>query len=202
MRALRRTLLATLLVSIGTAVCWAEAQVGRPAPDFALTDTDGQARSLAGLKGRYVVLEWSNHECPFTRKHYTSGNMQRLQQRYTGQGVVWLTVVSSAAGKQGHVTAAQANGIRTERGDRSTAMLLDSEGRVGRLYGAKTTPHLFIVNPAGILIYAGAIDDTPSADPADTATAKNYVQQALDEALAGKPVSVQETKPYGCSVKY
>ncbi len=202
MRRILGFLLAAVLVSAEAAVCWAEAQVGKPAPDFTLADTDGQPRTLSGLKGRYVVLEWSNHECPFTKKHYTSGNMQRLQAHYTGKGVIWLTMVSSAPGKQGHVTPTQANTIREVRGDHSTAMLLDPGGRVGRLYGAKTTPHLFVLNPDGLLIYAGAIDDKPTVDPAGTAAATNYVRQALDEAMAGKPVSVSETKPYGCSVKY
>jgi len=176
--------------------------IGEPAPGFALTDSTGTARSLAEFRGRVVVLEWFNHECPFVRKHYDSGNMQRLQAAYTDQGVVWLTIVSSAPGKQGYLSAEQANAVIRERGARQTALLLDPDGTVGRRYGAKTTPHLFIIDPEGRLLYAGAIDDRPSTDPDDIRVATNYVQQALDEALAGQLVSVPETKPYGCSVKY
>lgn len=190
-------------LAIGGGGAWAaEPAVGQPAPDFTLTDTNGQPHSLAEGEGRYVVLEWSNHECPFVKKHYGSGNMQRLQNAYAGKGVTWWTIVSSAPGKQGHVNADQANAIRAQRGDRSFAMLLDPNGAVGRRYGAKTTPHLFIIDPEGVLIYAGAIDNQPSADPADLAGATNYVQLVLDEAMAGKPASVASTKSYGCSVKY
>ena len=179
-----------------------QAAVGQPAPAFSLPDTEGQPRSLADFTGEWVVLEWSNHECPFVRKHYGSGNMQQLQATHTARGVIWLTIVSSAPGKQGYVTAEQANAIRRERGDHQTAMLLDADGAVGQRYGAKTTPHLFIIDPAGVLVYAGAIDDTPSTDPADVATANNYVTRALEEALSGQPVSVAQTPSYGCSVKY
>jgi len=182
--------------------CWAEAAVGQRAPDFTLTDTNEQTHSLSQYQGGFVVLEWSNHECPFVRKHYGSGNMQKLQETYTGKGVVLLTIVSSAPGKQGYVTPEQANAIRRERKDRSTAMLLDPAGTVGRLYGAKTTPHLFIVDPDGMLIYAGGIDDRPTTDAADIAGATNYVQAALDAAMAGQPVKVSSSQPYGCSVKY
>ncbi len=180
----------------------AQAVIGESAPTFSLSDTEGQPRSLEGVKGSVVVLEWSNHECPFVRKHYGSGNMQRLQATYTERGVVWLTMVSSAPGKQGHVTAQEANAIRRQRGDHQTAMLLDSEGTVGQRYGAKTTPHMFVIDPAGTLVYAGAIDDAPSTDPADVVTAQNYVARALEDAMNGNPVSIAETKPYGCSVKY
>ncbi len=179
-----------------------EAVVGQPAPEFSAVDTDGVQRSLGDFRGQFVVLEWSNHECPFVRKHYGSEHMQHLQAAYTARGVAWLTVLSSAPGKQGHVTAEQASAIRQERGDRQTAMLLDPDGTIGRRYGAKTTPHMFVVDPEGILIYAGGIDDTPSADPNDISMATNYVQQALDEAMAGQPVSVATSQPYGCSVKY
>jgi peroxiredoxin len=197
---------AILSVALGVgwdvAACAAEAVVGEPAPDFTLTDTTGQVRSLSELKGTSVVLEWFNNDCPFVRKHYESGNMQWLQAAYTGRGVAWLTIISSAPGKQGHVSPEQANVIITERGSSQTAMLLDPDGHVGRLYGAKTTPHMFIIDPDGTLIYAGAIDDKASTNPADLARATNYVQRALEEALAGAPVSIPETRSYGCSVKY
>lgn len=177
-------------------------EIGSPAPEFILTDTTGIARSLSALKGQYVVLEWFNNECPFVDKQYGSGTMQRLQETYTGRGVAWLTIVSSAPGKQGHLSAEQGNTVMRERGSRQTAMLLDPDGSVGRRYGAKTTPHLFIVNPEGVLIYAGAVDDRPSTDPADLPGAVNYVEQALEAALAGRPVPTTRTQPYGCSVKY
>ena len=180
---------------------WA-AEVGQPAPAFSLTDSTGTARSLADFHGAFVVLEWFNKDCPFVRKHYDSGNMQRLQEAYTAKGVVWLTVVSSAPGKQGYVTPEQANAVIRERGAHQTALLLDPDGAVGRRYGAKTTPHLFIINPEGVLIYAGAIDSIPSTDQADLGGAENYVRQALDEAMTGHPVSIPETPSYGCSVKY
>ena len=178
------------------------AVVGSPAPDFSVMDTGGDVRSLAALHGTYVVLEWFNPDCPFVRKHYDSGNMQRLQWHYTSQGVVWLTVDSSAPGKQGHLSADEADAIREQKYLGATAILLDPEGTLGRLYGAKTTPHMFVISPEGVLLYAGAIDDRPSTDPKDLAGATNYVEEALDHAMAGTPVPVQETKSYGCSVKY
>jgi peroxiredoxin len=186
----------------GGAVAFAGAAVGQSAPDFTLADTTGQTRSLSQWKGKVVVLEWSNHECPFVGKHYASGNMQRLQATATAQGMVWVTIISSAPGKQGHVSPDQADALTKDRGASPTAVLLDPDGTVGRRYGAKTTPHMFIIDASGVLAYAGAIDDKPSADRADLARATNYVQRALDELLAGRPVSIRSTKPYGCSVKY
>jgi peroxiredoxin len=180
----------------------AEARVGSPAPALSMTDTRGRIHSLAALQGTFVVLEWFNNDCPFVGKHYKSGSMQRLQAAATARGVVWLTIVSSAPGKQGHVGAEQANAIIAARGAHQTAMLLDPDGTLGRRYGAKTTPHLFVMNPEGLVIYAGAIDDRPSTDPTDLVGATTYVQRALDEALAGQPVSIPEAKPSGCSVKY
>ena len=179
-----------------------EAIVGQLAPDFTLTDATGQHRSLAEFRGTFVVLEWFNNDCPFVGKQYGSGAMQRLQADYAARGVTWLTIISSAPGKQGHVSPEEARALRARRGSHQTAILLDADGTVGRRYGAKTTPHLFIIDPAGAVIYAGAIDDIPSTDQADIPPATNYVQRALDEALAGKPVSIAETNPYGCSVKY
>lgn len=189
-----------LLVATGTAV--AAPQVGQPAPEFTLTDSNGQSHKLSDFKGKFVVLEWLNHGCPFVVKHYESGNMQNLQKEYTGKDVVWLSIVSSAPGKQGHMSPEETNRAKAEKGSAATAVLLDEDGTVGKLYDAKVTPELYVINPAGVLVYAGAIDDKKSTDPADVAGAKNYVKQALDEAMAGKPVSEPSTTAYGCSVKY
>lgn len=190
------------LALILTATVGAATQVGEKAPDFSLADSHGKTRTLSSFKGKFVVLEWTNHKCPFVEKHYGSGNLQSLQKEATGKGVVWLSVISSAPGKQGHVSAAQANELTAARDAVPTAVLLDPSGDVGRRYEAKTTPHLFIIAPDGTLIYKGGIDSVPSADPADIAKAKPYVKTALSEALAGKPVSEPVTRPYGCSVKY
>ena len=178
------------------------AKVGDPAPAFTATDSNGKTVSLSDYKGKFVVLEWHNNGCPFVLKHYKSGNMQKLQKDATAKGVVWLVIVSSAPGKQGYVTGAEANASMTEKNAVPTATLLDPEGVVGHAYDAKTTPQMFVIDPKGILLYNGAIDDKPTADLADVATAKNYLSQALSEALAGKPVSEPTTKPYGCTVKY
>jgi peroxiredoxin len=180
----------------------AGAVVGSAAPAFSLSDTRGKPHRLADFAGKLVVLEWVNFDCPFVGKHYGSGSMQKLQKEYTGKGVVWLSIGSSAPGKQGHYAADKLNTLISERGAAPTAYLLDEDGKVGRVYGAKTTPHMFIVDPKGMLIYAGGIDDTPSTDEADIASARNYVRAALDEALAGKAVTTPTSPPYGCSVKY
>jgi peroxiredoxin len=178
------------------------AVVGDPAPDFTLTDTNGQSHSLESLRGRTVVLEWWNYECPFVGKHYGSGNMQKLQKAWTAKGVVWLTVSSSAPRKQGYVDAQKANAWMKEKGGAPTAVLLDHDGKVGRAYGAKTTPHMFVIDAKGTVVYAGGIDDKPSTDLADVATAKNFVSAALAEVTAGKRVTMAISQPYGCSVKY
>lgn len=177
-------------------------RVGQPAPNFQLTDVNGKGVSLANFRGKTVVLEWSNPECPFVRKHYDSGNMQRTQARATAAGAVWLTINSSAPGKQGHLTPAAAKSLVAKQATKRTAYLLDPDGRVGKLYDAKTTPHMFVINGRGILTYAGGIDDKPSPNPADIADARNHVLAALTEMKAGKPVSVSSSRPYGCSVKY
>lgn len=177
-------------------------EVGSPAPDFSAQDTYGRTHTLFQYKGRFVVLEWHNRECPYTRKHYESGNMQRLQREWTSRGVVWFTVISSAPGQQGYVTAEQENAYVSQVKASPTAVLLDPTGQVGHLYSAKTTPHMLIINPDGVLIYDGAMDDKPTPDQADIAAAKNYVSQALSEAMAGKLVSAPVSRPYGCSVKY
>jgi peroxiredoxin len=189
-----------LLVAAGTAV--AAPQVGQPAPEFTLTDSNGQSHNLSDFKGKFVVLEWLNHGCPFVKKHYDGGNMQGLQKEYTGKDVVWLSIVSSAPGKQGHMSPEETNKTKEEKGSAATAILIDEDGTVGKLYDAKVTPELYVINPEGTLVYMGAIDDKKSVDAADVAGAKNYVKQALDEAMSGQPVSEATTTAYGCSVKY
>ena len=178
------------------------ARVGEAAPDFTATDSNGKSHHLAEYKGKYVVLEWHNQGCPYTRKHYESGNMQRLQKEWTGKGVVWFTVISSAPGTQGYVTASDENDYVKRMHAVPTAVLLDSDGTVGHLYAAKTTPHMYIIDPKGTLIYNGAIDDHPTSDPADIPNSKNYVSTALEQVMSGKPVTDAATRPYGCSVKY
>lgn len=176
--------------------------VGQAAPDFSLPDTMGNIHKLSGYKGKFVVLEWANHDCPFVRKHYDSANMQRLQKGYTGKDVVWLTIGSSAPGTQGHFPPETWNQLTQKKNASPTAVLLDPEGKVGRLYGAQTTPHMYVISPEGKLLYQGAIDNIPSADPDDIPRAKNYVASALNEAMSGKPVTTTSSKAYGCSVKY
>jgi peroxiredoxin len=180
---------------------WA-ARVGEKAPDFTATDSNGVKHSLSEYAGKYAVLEWHNNGCPYVRKQYNSGNMQKLQKEWTARGVVWLTVISSAPGQQGYVTADQENAYLKQMNAAPTAALLDPTGKLGHLYDAKTSPHMFIINPSGILIYNGAIDDQPTPDPASVPGATNYVSQALAEAMAGKSLSVPTSRPYGCSVKY
>jgi peroxiredoxin len=178
------------------------ARVGDTAPAFTATDSHGQKHNLADYKGKVVVLEWHNQGCPYTQKHYNSGNMQKLQKEWTEKGVVWLTVISSAPGTQGYVTADQENDYVKRIDASPTAVLLDPQGDLGHLYGAKTTPHMFVIDPQGKLVYDGAIDDKSTSDPSDIQGAKNYVSEALTEVTAGKPVQTATTRPYGCSVKY
>lgn len=177
-------------------------QVGQPAPVFTAKDTNGQTVSLADLKGRTVVLEWSNHECPFVKKHYNGNNMQALQKKWTGQGVVWLTVVSSPVGEQGYVDAATANKLTAERGASPTAVLLDPKSQIARAYGATVTPHMYVIDKTGKLAYAGGIDDKPSTRIDDLKGAKNFVDSALTELAQGNQVSTTTARPYGCTVKY
>lgn len=178
------------------------AKVGEPAPGFTSTATSGSAVSLASYKGQVVVLEWTNHECPYVRKHYETGNMQALQREATGQGIVWLTLISSSPGTQGYVTPAQADELTSTRKAAPTAVLLDDKGVVGRMYGATNTPHMYVVDKAGLLVYAGAIDDRPTSRRADVPGANNYVRAALDAVVAGQPVKTPITRAYGCTVKY
>jgi hypothetical protein len=179
------------------------AEVGQPAPDFTLTDIDGVTHKLSDYKGKIILLEWVNPECPIVRKHYNnSGNIPRLQKTYTGQGIVWLSINSAAAGKQGDYEPARVKSWMAQVGAAPTKYLRDPTGTVGHLYGAKTTPHIFIINREGTLVYAGGIDSIASADPADIARAINYVDATIADLAAGRPVAVANTRPYGCSVKY
>ena len=176
---------------------------GSPAPAFTnVKDINGKSHNLADYKGKTVVLEWVNYDCPFVKKHYSSNNMQDMQRKYTAKGIVWLSVNSSAPGKEGNYSIAEWKQKSTERKVAANAILLDPSGKTGKAYGAKTTPHMYIIDGAGVLQYQGAIDSTRSTDAADIKTSQNYVATALDELAAGKPVSVKETKAYGCSVKY
>ncbi len=178
------------------------AAVDTPAPAFTLRDANGGTHSLDEFQGKFVVLEWVNFDCPFVRKHYGSGAMQDLQRTMTARGIVWLSICSSAPGKQGYFEGDELKErIATEHSS-PTAYLLDPEGTVGKLYNAKTTPHMFVIDPKGTLIYAGGIDNMATTDKGDIARATNYVTAALQEATAGKPVEVKTTRSYGCSVKY
>jgi hypothetical protein len=176
--------------------------VGRPAPDFSLTDNGGQVRRLSDYRGKTVVLEWTNPECPIVQKHYRSGNMPALQKSATADGVVWLSINSGHPGGEGDYAPAQVAEWLGSMGASPTAYLRDPDGAVGHLYGARATPHMFVIAGDGTLVYAGAIDSIPSADPADIAQATNYVRAALDALKAGKPVAVPTSRAYGCAVKY
>jgi peroxiredoxin len=175
---------------------------GSQAPDFKGTDSNGVTHNLSQYRGKYVVLEWANKGCPYDQKHYLSGNMEALQKQWTDKGVVWLSVLSSAPGEQGNVTPEEENQYLKKMKAAPTAALLDADGTIGRLYQAKTTPHMFVIDPNGKLIYQGAIDDKATTDQADVKTAHSYLNDALNSAMAGKPVPVATTRPYGCSVKY
>lgn len=203
MKKLRLTLVSVVLSMLFNAgVLAANPEVGKPAPDFTLTDSNGQTHRLSDYKGKVVVLEWLNHGCPFVQKHYNSGNMQKLQQTYTDKDVVWFSICSSAPGTQGHMTPDEANQIKKEKNSAATAILIDESGKVGRLYDARRTPEMYVIDAEGILVYRGAIDSNSSADPATIEGATNYVAEALDAVLTGKPVPNPVTRPYGCTVKY
>ena len=177
--------------------------VGKPAPAFTVNDTKGKSHSLESYRGKWVVLEWFNHDCPYTRKHYWTKNMQTLQSEYTAKGVVWISVVSSAPGTQGYLaSAADADRAMADRKASPSFIVRDTAGTLGRLYGARTTPHLYVIDPEGVLRYAGAIDNKPSPSPSDVPVAQNYLKSALDAGLAGKPIAIGTTQPYGCDVKY
>ncbi|GMV27941.1 MAG: thioredoxin family protein [Rhodanobacteraceae bacterium] len=195
------TLLAAAL-SLTAAPLLAKVEVGQPAPSFSLTDSNGKTRTLEEFKGKTVVLEWTNAECPFVKKHYGSGNMQAQQKEATAAGVVWLSINSGAPGKQGQLDGAGANALIKTSNGAQTAYLLDPEGSTGKAYGAKTTPHMYVIDGQGVLRYMGGIDSIQSADADDIPKATQYVKQALAELASGKPVSVPVSQPYGCSVKY
>lgn len=193
---------AAALLTLPIAAQAAGPQIGKPAPAFSATDADGKTVSLGDYKGKTVVLEWTNHDCPFVKKMYGGQAMQALQKKWTEAGIVWLTVISSAPGEQGAVSPQDANRLTQERGATPSSVLLDTAGTVGKAYDARTTPQMFVITGEGTLVYQGAIDDKPTANLEDLKTAKNYVDAALTEVAAGKPVSVKTSKPYGCSIKY
>jgi hypothetical protein len=180
----------------------ASVTLGQAAPDFTGIDSNGNQHTLSQYKGKTVVLEWTNHDCPYVIKHYNSGNMQKLQKYATANDIVWLSIISSRPGKQGHVSGSQANKLTQSRNAAPTAVILDETSEIGLLYGAKTTPHMYIIDKTGQLVYMGGIDSIPTSDEADIANAKNYVRIALDAIAAGKPIEDSITRPYGCSVKY
>lgn len=199
---MKRTALAFLICLLIPAIALAEAEVGEMAPDFTASDSHGKAHKLSDFKGKTVVLEWNNPDCPYVVKHYETKNMQELQKKYTSKGVVWLTVNSSAPGKQGNLTPERANAYVSEVGAAPTAYLLDASGKVGKLYGAKTTPHMYVIDESGKLAYAGAIDDNSSSRHSTVEGARNYVAEALDLLMSKKEIQVAATRAYGCSVKY
>lgn len=192
----------SLILLLGVSIFAQSAKLNETAPDFRLKDSNGKEHSLSDFKGKVVVLEWINYDCPFVKKHYDSKNMQSLQEKYTSKGVIWLAICSSAPGKQGNFSADEINKRSKNHGAKFTAYLIDEDGKVGKIYGAKTTPHMYIIDKDDKLVYAGGIDDKASTDVNDIKTAKNYLASALDEILEGKKVSVQSSTPYGCSVKY
>ncbi len=198
---LMKPILTTLLFAVAT-TAGAALKIGEPAPGFTGIDTSGKSHALSDFRGKPVILEWTNHDCPYVLKHYNSGNMQQQQQAATGQGAVWLSIISSAPGKQGHVTPAQADALTAERNAAPSAVILDEKGEIGRLYEAKTTPHMYIIDADGKLAYMGGIDSIASTNPADIGKATQYVPAALSQVMNGEPVASSVTRPYGCSVKY
>jgi len=197
----RRTVLAVALACAGS-LGFAQAPLDQPAPGFTASTADGGSLSLSSLKGKTVVLEWTNHQCPYVKKHYSSGNIPAVQKEAIAKGFVWLQVISSAPGKQGYVDGATAIKVNAERGSAPSGTILDPKGELARLYGAQTSPHIYIINPQGQLVYKGGIDSIASSKIDDIAKAENYVRAAISELVAGKPISQANTKPYGCSIKY
>jgi peroxiredoxin len=199
-----KTLVQAVVITLALYACSSSAMVsvGQPAPDFEGIDTQGKTQRLTDYRGKTVVLEWTNHDCPYVRKHYGAGNMQAQQREAAAQGVIWLSVISSAPGKQGHVSPAQADELTRSRDAAPHAVILDPAGEIGRAYSAKTTPHMYIIDPAGTLVYMGGIDSIATANADDIPKATQYVRVALQELAAGQPVSEPVTRPYGCSVKY
>jgi glutathione peroxidase-family protein len=201
---MKRLLIAALLTMqvASSGITFAAASVGKAAPDFTLTDLGGNNVKLTDFKGKHVVLEWHNPNCPFVMKHYDSGNMPALQSKYRAQDTVWLSINSTHPGHQDYLSSDRLNHYLAEKKASPDAYLIDADGKVGMEYAAKTTPHMYVINPAGTLVYAGAIDDKRSARREDIALAKNYLVAAVDESKAGKLVSIATTTPYGCSIKY
>ena len=177
-------------------------QIHKKAPLFTALDSNGRKHTLSQYKGKIVVLEWKNHLCPFVKKHYISKNMQSMQETVTKKGVIWLSIISSAQGKQGYVSAEECNDIIKNEGSKATAVLFDSEGVIGKKYNAKTTPHMFVINPEGDIVYEGAIDSIRSADPRDINLATNYVIAAVTNLIKQKAINPSQTTAYGCSIKY
>jgi peroxiredoxin len=198
----RSLLLGAAALAVMPAGAFAASDLGKPAPAFSATDSNGKTWSLDQLRGKVVVLETTNRDCPYVGKHYRAGNMQAQQHEAATRGVVWLTVAASAPGEQGFVTASEANDTVKKNGAAPAAVLLDPKSRIARAYGATVTPHMYVIDAAGVLVYKGGIDSIPSSNVNDIAKAKQYVRAALDEVLAGKPVSAPSTRPYGCSLKY
>jgi peroxiredoxin len=199
----RRMLIAAACTALAAPAAWAQrAAVGQPAPAFQLPDVQGKAVKLSDFQGRFVVLEWTNPGCPFVVKHYGSQNMQALQKEAVAKGVVWLSISSTAPGHADYLAPARLAAQYQTWGASPSAMLMDDAGKVGQAYGARTTPHMYVIDPKGVLVYAGGIDDKRSANPEDVKTAKNFVRAALADAMAGKPVGTPTATPYGCSIKY
>ena len=199
---MKQLIVATALALVAATSFAAPATVGQPAPAFTATDVNGRTVSLADFKGKHVVLEWTNPGCPFVQKHYGAGNMQSTQKDATAQGVVWLTINSSSKDSGEYTSPADMSKWMAGQKAVATTTLMDADGKLGKAYGARTTPHMYIVSPAGLLVYAGGIDNKASSNPADIPGATNYVKQAVAEAVSGKPISTPATRPYGCSVKY
>ncbi|MFI5030324.1 MAG: redoxin domain-containing protein [Reyranellales bacterium] len=198
----RSLLLGSAALALAPVTVFAASDLGKPAPAFSASDSNGKAWSLDALKGKIVVLETTNRDCPYVGKHYRAGNMQAQQREAAAKGVVWLTVAASAPGEQGFVTASEANDTVKKNGAAPAAVLLDPKSRIARAYGATVTPHLYVIDASGVLVYKGGIDSIPSSNVNDIPKAKQYVRVALDEVLAGKPVSDASTRPYGCTLKY
>ena len=201
-RTLAHAVIAGAVIAMGASAALAQAQPGKPAPDFSAQDSTGKTVKLSDLKGKTVVLEWTNQDCPYVRKHYGGNNMQALQKEAAAKGVVWLTISSSAPGQQGHVNSIEADELTKSRGAAPASFLLDPEGKVGHLYDARTTPHMYVIDKAGVLAYMGAIDDKPTSNLADLKTARPYLKEAVEAVVAGQPVKVASTRAYGCSIKY
>lgn len=196
-----QVLLLSLLMTMSLAI-HAKVNVGQPAPDFTGVDSNGKQHTLSQYRGKTVVLEWTSHECPYVVKHYDSGNMQAIQKEATANGIVWLSIISSKPGKEGHVSGSRANELTASRNAAPTAVILDESSAIGTLYGAKTTPHMYIIDKTGQLVYMGGIDNIPSTNPGDIPKSKNYVRAALADMADGQPIKESITRPYGCSVKY